>query len=471
MPALVEHCVVLFGGQGSSSIFSPSAAATAEEDSRSSSAGSILLSRCHAAFLQEIASLDARLQHLLAIHPAQFSSPRDLLKPVAQYHNHAVLQATTIYLCQLLHYLAETQRIGEPFEDSFDRIQETAGFSSGLVPAAVVSCSRRLDDFVTSGVEGFRLTFWIACRSILWSLSINESDSIGDSVDSEATLSLVIRGLSPSQVEERLSQHFEMRGTSPLSQQRPRRLHVSAISNSSVVSVSGPRADLSTFRVHAVPDHATTFAQVHGWYHGGEQLEGVVLEVLHDLRRGAVSFPTCSTSIKPIRSTIDGRLFDSSSANAPELLEWLVRHLLIHCVNWSDTAHQIAASVRELLEREPATVVKLLSFGPGSGSLFPELQPLDPRVKLLDFSPFKASRKSQFSCDHQDSIAIVGLSVHLPRGKGTEELWETLSKGLNAVQEIPESRFKVFDYYSEGDSHKPRRMPTKHGAFLNDPFS
>jgi len=229
--------------------------------------------------------------------------------------------------------------------------------------------------------------------------------------------------------------------------------------------------DLSAFRVQAVPDLATTFAHVHGWYHGGDQLEGVVHEVLEDSRRRAVSFPSFSTPTKPIRSTLDGTLFDASDTDAPELLGWLVRHLLLYCVNWSDTAHEIAASVRALLEREPATVVKLLSFGPGSGSLFPNFQPLDPRIELLDLSPFRASRKSRLSCDHQDNIAIVGLSVHLPKGNGTEELWETLSQGLNAVQEIPESRFKVSDYYSEEDSHKPRSMPTKHGAFLDDPFS
>jgi hypothetical protein len=415
-------------------------------------------------------SLDARAQHLLAIDPSLFSSPRDLLAPVAQYHTHAVLQATTLYLCQLLHYLAETQRVKGLFEDSFDRLRETAGFSSGLLPAAVVARSRSLDDFLISGVEGFRLAFWIACRSRFWSLntSLNTSarDPVGDGdgVDAEATLSLVIRGLSPTQVEERLSQHSA-------TQKPPRRLQVSAISNSNVVSVSGPRGDLSAFRVQAVPDLVTTFAHVHGWYHGGDQLEGVVHEVLEDLRRRAVSFPSCSTPPKPIRSTLDGTLFDASNTDASELLRWLVQHLLVHCVNWSDTAHEIAASVRGLLEREPAAVVKLLSFGPGSGSLFPDFQPLDPRIELLDISPFRASRKSRLSCDHQDSIAIVGLSVHLPKGKGTEELWETLSQGLSAVQEIPESRFKVSDYYSVEDLHKPRSMPIKHGAFLDDPFS
>ncbi|KAI0133795.1 beta-ketoacyl synthase [Xylariales sp. AK1849] len=46
-----------------------------------------------------------------------------------------------------------------------------------------------------------------------------------------------------------------------------------------------------------------------------------------------------------------------------------------------------------------------------------------------------------------------------------------LSQGLNAVQDIPESRFQVSDYYSEADAQKPRSMPAKHGAFLDDPSS
>ncbi len=186
---------------------------------------------------------------------------------------------------------------------------------------------------------------------------------------------------------------------------------------------------------------------------------------------GTFRFPTCSTPAKPIRSTLDGTLFDTSSVDASDLLDWLVRHLLIHCVNWTDTAHEIGVRVRALLKAEPAAVMKLLSFGPGSGVLFPDFQPLDPRIELLDLSPFGAGRNSWLRRDHPGSIAIVGLSVHLPGGKDPDQLWETLSQGLNAVQEIPESRFKVSDYYAEENSHNLRSMRTKHGAFLDDPFS
>jgi len=467
MSARTDYFVVLFGGQGSTSIFSATAAATAEQDAQSMTRGSILLSRCHAAFLEEIASLEAESQRLLAIDPALFTSPHDLLKPTTRYHTHPVLQATTIYLYQLLRYLAESQRDDEyrRFEYLFDRLQETSGFSSGLIPAAVVACSPNLDEFVDSGIQGFRLAFWIACRTFLGDLNTNAG--VDDGVGPEVTSSLVIRGLCPDQVEERLSQHYTSHQTAQI-----RRLQISAVSNSNVVSVSGPRVDLCGFRDQAVPDLATTFAYVHGWYHGGNQLEGLVHEVLEDLGRRKIRFPSCSTITKPIRSTLDGRLFHDLQTNASKLVEWLVRHLLIHCVDWCATAGEITTSTRSILAGKAATTVTILSFGPGSVSLFPEFTPLDLGVKLVDLSPFKASRKSCISSDdHQNSIAIVGLSVNLPKGKGTGELWETLSQGLNAVQEIPESRFKVSDYYSEDSSHKLRSMSTKHGAFLEDPFS
>ncbi|KAI0133796.1 hypothetical protein BJ170DRAFT_175553 [Xylariales sp. AK1849] len=422
MTTLTEHYVVLFGGQGSPSIFSSNVAATADVDVRSATVGSILLSRCHAAFLQEIASLDTHSQELVAIDIALFSHPRDLLRPAAQFHTHAVIQATTVYLCQLLHYLAEIQRVDGSLEEWFDRLRETAGFCSGLLPATVVARSCSLDDFVISGIEGFRIAFWIACRSLLWSLNSTANDHIGDVIDADATSSLFIREISPDQVEESLSSRFGT-PTSVLSSEQPsRRLQVSAISISSGVSVSGPRADLSAFKAQAIPGITTTYAYVHGWYHGGHQLECVVDEVLKDFQRRAVTFPLCSTSTKPIRSTLDGSLFYASDTNASQLLAWLARHLLVYCVNWTDTAREIAANVRGLLNQEPASIVKLISFGPASGSLFPDFKPLDPRIELLDLSPFRASRKSRLSHDHQDSIAIVGVGVNLPQGKGTEEL-------------------------------------------------
>ncbi|GME55931.1 hypothetical protein GTA08_BOTSDO13036 [Neofusicoccum parvum] len=73
-----------------------------------------------------------------------------------------------------------------------------------------------------------------------------------------------------------------------------------------------------------------------------------------------------------------------------------------------------------------------------------------------------------------DDIAIVGMSVNYPSGKGPEQLWETLEKGLNVVREIPSSRFQISDYYdsnADSSNKNPRKMNAKYGNFLDDPYA
>jgi hypothetical protein len=419
--------------------------------------------------LEEIASLDSQSQHLLMIDTALFASASDLLQPKVQYNTHPVLQATTIYLCQLIHYMAHIHHEKKTHEQSFDILEEINGFSSGMIPAAVVALSRSSNDLMINGVEGFRLAFWIAYHTFIWNLKTKSVKHPQEEGNLEATMSLVTRGLSRDQVEERLSRHFAENTSRKQPRQDARTMQISAIANSGAVSISGPKADLYAFRDEATADITTAFAFVHGWYHGGNQLDGVVQEVVKEMRRRDLSFTPCSTTAKPVRSTLDGALMDMSKVGEEEVLTWLTRHLLVHCVNWRDISHAIASSIGSLLENEPSATVEILSFGPSSGSLFPDLLSVSSRVTLVDLSPFKNSGYPLPSCDDKNSVAIIGMSVQLPKGEGSDMLWQTLSQGLSAVQEIPNTRFQVSDYNLE-DQDKPRSMPIKHGAFLDDPF-
>ncbi|KAM0544995.1 hypothetical protein ACHAPJ_011576 [Fusarium lateritium] len=458
---MTKRRFVLFGGQGSHSIFSPNAANRAEHDAQSVGAGRILLSKCHAAFLEEILSLDVQSQQILAIDTSAFASPGHLLKPVETYHQHPVLQATTIYLCQILRYLAETLQQDDVFEKSFDMLQATAGFSSGMIAAAVVARSSSLDEFVAAGVEGFRLAFWVAYHSFAWT----QSHGHGDRDDREATMSLVTRGLSRQQVDDTMQEVHTRLGV--------RRMEISSILTSGFVAISGPTSDLLALQeeVQDISEVTTTFAYVHGWYHGGSQLESVVSSVQREIDRRDVSFPQCSKPMKPIYSSLDGTLFDGLNESSGELQVWLARHLLVHCVNWPRTSQAMAANIQSILQQDSDKIIEVLGFGPSSGSLFPIFEPQDSRIRCLDVSSFKAGKIfSSQSSNCRNDIAIVGMSVQLPKGQSTSELWETLSQGLNAVQEIPESRFELSEYYTD-EIDKPRSMTTRYGAFLEDPFS
>ncbi|KAM0211985.1 hypothetical protein ACHAQD_009974 [Fusarium lateritium] len=455
--------LVLFGGQGSQSIFSPSAAKAAVQDARSFSAGSILLSRCHAAFLQETGTLDGESQERLAINLADFVSSVHLIEPAAQYHTHPVLQATTIYLCQMLRYLAVTLQDAS-YKHSFETLESTAGFSSGMIPALVVARSSNLDEFLSSGVEGFRLAFWIAVRSFFWTKSIKAGHN--DHVSPEATLSLVTRGLTKAEVEEKLWRFH--------SRHRAKRLKISSILTSGSISISGPKHDLCLLQAELQTMSAitTTFAHVHGWYHGGEQLQSVVSEVVEDIKQRSIFLSHCSAPMKPIYSTLDGTLFDGSTRSSGDVLRWLTEHFIVHCVDWSTTSHEIAANIQTTLDSDSETRITILSFGPSSTSLFPPFERSDPRIEFLDVSSFKNGKRltEQSSSIGENDIAIVGMSVQLPKGKGTDELWETLSQGLNAAQEIPGNRFELSDFHTDAVDN-PRSMPTRHGAFLEDPFN
>jgi acyl transferase domain-containing protein/acyl carrier protein len=66
-----------------------------------------------------------------------------------------------------------------------------------------------------------------------------------------------------------------------------------------------------------------------------------------------------------------------------------------------------------------------------------------------------------------EPIAIIGMSCRFPGGANTlHDYWKILSEGIDTIQEIPQSRFDVNDYY-DPDPDKPEKMYPRGGAFIN----
>lgn len=195
-PAVSKRRVILFGGQGSSSLFSSSAASCAENDAKASISAAVFLSRCHAVFLAECRSLDIRTQEIIGLDPSQFTRLEDFLKPPPHFHTNGVVQTTTICLYQLLHCLAETERSGLVLDSPTDQVLETTGFCSGLIAAAVIASSSVSSELLNFGVEAFRLAFWIGCRTVV------ESEKHVRPQNLTAPWSLVVLGLTETEVEE-----------------------------------------------------------------------------------------------------------------------------------------------------------------------------------------------------------------------------------------------------------------------------
>ena len=72
--------------------------------------------------------------------------------------------------------------------------------------------------------------------------------------------------------------------------------------------------------------------------------------------------------------------------------------------------------------------------------------------------------------DQDSGIAIVGMGCRFPKASGIDEFWETLLTNTDAVVPVPEDRFDVAAYYSP-EPGTPGRTVSRHGGFLDDPFS
>ena len=163
------HRLPLFGGQGSlSDLFCPQGTSAAVHDSKSCPAAAILLSKCHAAFLEDVQTLGAAKSTFFGNGYNLLLSPEKLLAPDVEYHDNPIIQGTTICLHQLLRYLSNLEECGLEYESAFEQIIETAVFCSGLLPAAVVASSSSVQDFINHGVEAFRLAFWTGFQSAVY---------------------------------------------------------------------------------------------------------------------------------------------------------------------------------------------------------------------------------------------------------------------------------------------------------------
>nr|AAW03329.1 CtaF [Cystobacter fuscus] len=66
-----------------------------------------------------------------------------------------------------------------------------------------------------------------------------------------------------------------------------------------------------------------------------------------------------------------------------------------------------------------------------------------------------------------EPIAIIGVGCRFPGGVNTpESFWQLLSGGVDAVQEVPASRWDVNAYY-DPDPSVPGKMYTRNGAFID----
>jgi myxalamid-type polyketide synthase MxaB len=66
-----------------------------------------------------------------------------------------------------------------------------------------------------------------------------------------------------------------------------------------------------------------------------------------------------------------------------------------------------------------------------------------------------------------EPIAIVGIGCRFPGAKNPEAFWQLLCEGVEAISEVPNSRWQVEQFY-DPDSSKPGKTHTRRGGFLEE---
>lgn len=66
-----------------------------------------------------------------------------------------------------------------------------------------------------------------------------------------------------------------------------------------------------------------------------------------------------------------------------------------------------------------------------------------------------------------EPIAVIGMGCRFPGARNPQEFWQLLRDGVDAVGEVPSSRWDIDSYY-DPDPGAPGKMSTRWGAFLSD---
>lgn len=156
----------------------------------------------------------------------------------------------------------------------------------------------------------------------------------------------------------------------------------------------------------------------------------VVDQVKDDVQRRDISFPTWESLHVPLRSTLTGERMIPESHPLP-LLEMALHSIFIDKVDWRATYRELFGHLKQVHCGDSEVRYRVLGMGPGAESLVAAATdtPVDDGTVTGNITEF-------INEAFTESIAIVGLSMNFPSGKGKEQFWNTLKSGKSAISEV-----------------------------------
>ncbi len=99
-----------------------------------------------------------------------------------------------------------------------------------------------------------------------------------------------------------------------------------------------------------------------------------------------------------------------------------------------------------------------------TSSRFGNLSPLKQALLALEDLQRKVAQSERV---RTEPVAIIGMGCRLPHASDPLRYWRLLRDGVDAVGEVPASRWRTEDYY-DPNPDAPGKMSTKWGGFLDD---
>lgn len=209
---------------------------------------------------------------------------------------------------------------------------------------------------------------------------------------------------------------------------------LTAVTDETCLTVSG-RPDILASFLTTLPDNVQIHkTAVDTLYHTSIHEKGAKVQVLEDIVRREIRFPTVPDLKAPLRNSFDGKVVDVSCRMS--LAELIVDMILMQPVNWLEVMSSLVAAVPK------SAAVHLVNFGPGTG-LARTMTRVFVHQVVTTINATTSEGVSSSGNNGREPIAIIGMAVNMPGAPNIAKLWEVLEKGINTISEV---RFHVLSF-------------------------
>ena len=164
----------------------------------------LILTRCRDALYIELQNLKAGEKSILGQDFYDvFQDPFSLLLPPQSFHSHPVVETMALFVRQILELM-----LFASYHNGNHVVAETTGICTGILPAIIAGSftTYNSEQYIQSVTETFRLAFWIALRTSMFSRC-----TAGESW-MELPWCLSTFGLTAEEVEEKLAEYKSLHG-------------------------------------------------------------------------------------------------------------------------------------------------------------------------------------------------------------------------------------------------------------------